>query len=107
MRHAFALFMTTHGARKKIEKIEKKWRKPGLMFLYSVGIVGGYAAAKFLTPRMPQLKSKRFHLHHWMWSTALILGAFVVGAPDVVYGALVGVALQGLSYKNWGIKRKT
>ena len=77
------------------------------MFLYSVGIVGGYAVAKFLTPRMPQLKSKRFHLHHWIWASGLLLAAYYADAPDVVYGALVGGASQGLTYKNWGIMRKT
>ena len=107
MRRAFALFMTTHGARKKNKKLEKKPRFGHIMFLYSVGVVGGYAVAKFLTPRMPRLKFSRFHLHHWIWASCLLLAAYYADAPDVVYGGLTGGALQGLTYKNWSIIRES
>ena len=107
MRRAFALFMTTHGARKKNKKLEKKPRFGHIMFLYSVGVVGGYAVAKFLTPRMPRLKFSRFHLHHWIWASCLLLAAYYADAPDVVYGGLTGGAIQGLTYKNWSIIRES
>ena len=77
------------------------------MFLYSVGVVGGYAVAKFLTPRMPRLKFSRFHLHHWIWASGLLLAAYYADAPDVVYGGLTGGAIQGLTYKNWSIIRES
>jgi len=77
------------------------------MFLYSVGVVGGYAVAKFLTPRMPRLKFSRFHLHHWIWASCLLVGAYYADAPDIVYGGLTGAAIQGLTYKNWSIIRES
>ena len=77
------------------------------MFLYSVGVVGGYAVAKFLTPRMPRLKFSHFHLHHWIWASCLLLAAYYADAPDVVYGGLTGGAIQGLTYKNWSIIRES
>ena len=75
------------------------------MFLYSVGVIVGYAFAKFLTPRMPRLKTKRFHFHHWIWASCLLVGAYYFDAPDAIYGILTGVALQGLSYAKWNILR--
>ena len=77
------------------------------MFLYSVSVVGGYAVAKLLTPRMPRLKFSRFHLHHWIWASCLLLAAYYADAPDVVYGGLTGGAIQGLTYKNWSIIRES
>jgi len=73
------------------------------MFEYSVGLIGGYALAKYLTPRLPRLKTKKYHLHHWIWCSIVLVGTYYVGAPDLVYGGLTGAVLQGLSYKNWSI----
>ena len=73
------------------------------MFEYSVGLIGGYALAKYLTPRLPRLKTKKYHLHHWIWCSIVLMCAYYVSAPDIVYGGLTGAILQGLSYKNWGI----
>ena len=75
------------------------------MLLYSAGLIVGYASAKYLTPRMPRLKTKRFHLHHWIWASCLLAGAYYIDAHDAIYGVLTGVALQGLSYANWSILR--
>ena len=73
------------------------------MFEYSVGLIGGYALAKYLTPRLPRLKTMKYHLHHWIWCSILLVCVYYVGAPDVVFGGLTGAVLQGLSYKNWSI----
>lgn len=87
------------------------------MIEYSLGLVAGYAAAKWTTPRFPSLKSKRFHLHHWMWSSLLLICLWLIYATatfsmmqnewssNLLIGTLTGVALQGLSYKNWSILR--
>ena len=77
------------------------------MLEYSLGLIAGYASAKFLTPRVSQLKTRRLHIHHWIWISAA-LGAlyfFEVGEVPLVYGLLTGGALQGLSYSNWSILR--
>ncbi len=98
MYHPQKIFFT------KIKFLSRRSGAP-LMLLYSVGLIVGYASAKYLTPRMPRLKTKRFHLHHWIWASCLLAGAYYVDAPDAIYGILTGVALQGLSYRNWSILR--
>lgn len=76
------------------------------MILYSLGLIGGYALAKWVTPRCSSIKSKRFHLHHWMWAGALlgVVLAWEVSDPLLI-GWLTGISLEGLSYKNWGLLR--
>jgi len=75
------------------------------MIQYSLGVIAGYAGAKWVTPRCLSLKTKKLHIHHWMWATVLLAVMIYVEPDEVVIGALTGVALQGLSYKNWGMKR--
>ncbi len=88
-----------------IGKKPKEFYEEALMLDYSMGLIFGYSGAKFLTPRVPQLKTKKYHLHHWMWAS-LILTSFVFLKPsDAAIGIFTGVALEGLSYINWGLKR--
>ena len=78
------------------------------MIEYSIGLVLGYACAKALTPRVPSLKTKNFHIHHWVWIMVLLLGFYTYDVEiDIVYGLLTGAALQGLSYSNWSIFRES
>lgn len=77
------------------------------MIDYSLGLVTGYVCAKALTPIAPSLLTKKYHIHHWIWATALLVIELYLGVtPDYFIGIITGVALQGLSYKNWSIKRK-
>lgn len=76
------------------------------MIEYSLGLVAGYAGAKWATPRFPSLKGRKFHLHHWMWSLIVLFVVFWKGWDfDWLVGLLTGISLQGLSYKNWSIFR--
>tara|TARA_R110000751_G_scaffold73678_3_gene148950 strand:- start:788 stop:1027 length:240 start_codon:yes stop_codon:yes gene_type:complete len=74
------------------------------MITYSLGLIGGYATAKLLTPLLPSIKTKNFHIHHWIWSSTILLILYgVENINNVSIGLLTGIALQGLSYKNWNI----
>jgi len=75
------------------------------MINYSLGIIAGYASAKWMTPRVKSLKTKRMHIHHWIWATALLASMAFIKPHEVIIGGLTGAALEGLSYSNWSIKR--
>ena len=81
------------------------------MIVYSLSLIAGYSIAKWATPRSPQLLTRHLHIHHWIWSTFFLVGIFISTyfveseLNNWVIGLATGVALQGLSYKNWGIKR--
>ena len=76
------------------------------MIEYSIALILGYAIAKWATPIFPSIKSKVFHLHHWIWSSIILLIVLWQGWDyDWVVGLLVGISLQGLYYKNWRIFR--
>ena len=82
------------------------------MIVYSLGLVIGYGIAKWVTPLMPSLVYSKYHLHHWIWATTLLSIMLLLGDRintanwyDSVCGVITGIALQGLSYKNWSIKR--
>ena len=75
------------------------------MINYSLGIIAGYASAKWATPRVKSLKTEKIHIHHWMWTTVLLVGMIYIKPHEIIIGALTGAALEGLSYSNWSIKR--
>jgi hypothetical protein len=76
------------------------------MIGYSIGLIGGYASAKLLTPLFPSIKTEKIHIHHWIWSSLILIILYISGyTNNVSIGLLTGIALQGLSYKNWSIRR--
>jgi len=84
------------------------WKGDENMIEYSLGLVIGYAFAKGLTPIAPKLLTKKLHIHHWIWATALLIICHYLKLDNhnLIIGALTGIALQGLSYKNWSLIRK-
>lgn len=72
-----------------------------MMLLYSLSVLGGFALAKWAVPRVPSLKTEKYHLHHWMWASAALISFMFITVPTFVIGTFTGVALQGLTYKNW------
>jgi len=77
------------------------------MIEYSLGLVVGYASAKAVTPYAPSLLTKKYHIHHWLWATVLLAVALYLGvSSDAGIGIITGIALEGLSYENWSIKRE-
>jgi len=76
--------------------------------IYSVSLVVGYVITRDLTERMNiHIRLKGVWLHHWILASMLMLALLYleISAPWV-WGALTGVALEGLSRKNWSIKDK-
>ena len=76
------------------------------MLEYSLALIMGYVVAKWFTPYSPRLKTKKYHIHHWMWGTCLLCFLLIFDIrDDVSIGLLTGIVLEGLSYKNWKLKR--
>jgi hypothetical protein len=74
------------------------------IFLFSLCLILGFASAKFLTGRTPQIKFLIFHIHHWIWATTILVILFIIGqTPIWVVGILTGVALEGLTYDDWSL----
>lgn len=72
------------------------------LFMFSFSLIAGFAAAKFLTGRVPEIKFGRFHLHHWLWATMILAGlAFWDGAQVWMIGLMAGTAIEGLTYDDW------
>ena len=46
-------------------------------------------------------------LHHWIMAAIAMIGLLIANIDSVfVWGALTGIALEGLGRKNWSISRK-
>ena len=74
--------------------------------IYSIAVIGGYALTRFITEQTSfHLRLKGLWIHHWILASLLmsLLFVFEVNLPGV-WGLLTGVALEGLSRKNWSIK---
>jgi len=73
---------------------------------YSCALILGYAATRFITERTKfHLRMKGFWIHHWILSAIAMAILAVLGYDEPqVWGILTGVALEGLSRKNWSIK---
>lgn len=82
--------------------------------LIVVDVVIGYFISHFFAGRKPgqrgRMPSFRFriknmyivHLHHWFLCTVVLIGLFVTDLYNtLVYGFLVGSAVQGLTYKDF------
>ena len=76
------------------------------MIEYSLGLITGYVVAKSLTPYSPRLRTNKYHIHHWMWGTMILcLLLFLDIDNPIIIGLFTGVVLEGLTYKNWKLKR--
>lgn len=75
---------------------------------YSVAMVASFAGARWVTENVKfHLRNQRFWLHHWFLAF-LTMSALI--AMDVqqpwIWGALTGVALEGLRRDQWSLFRK-
>ncbi|MDP6194485.1 MAG: hypothetical protein QF880_02035 [Candidatus Poseidonia sp.] len=75
---------------------------------YSVALIASFAGARWFTENIKfHLRNKRFWLHHWFLAF-ITMGVLV--AADVqqawIWGALTGVALEGLRRDQWSLLRK-
>ena len=76
--------------------------------IYSIGLLLGYVIARFVTEQTKiHIRVKGLCLHHWILAFLLMTGLFLFEIYNtVVWGLLTGVALEGLSRKNWSIRDK-
>tara|TARA_B100000768_G_C11142075_1_gene316522 strand:+ start:323 stop:571 length:249 start_codon:yes stop_codon:yes gene_type:complete len=76
--------------------------------IYSVALIVGYALARYITEQTSfHIRLKGIWLHHWILAalTMAVLYALDIRNAEV-WGLLTGVALEGLSRKNWSIQDK-
>lgn len=74
---------------------------------FAIGSIIGYASAKFLTGRTPQIKFWIFHIHHWIWASLILIGLISMDFNNpLVIGIFSGVAIEGLTYDDWSLIRK-
>jgi len=80
--------------------------EPEIAF-FAIGLIIGYASAKFLTGKTPQIKFSIFHIHHWVWATIILISLIWMDWTNpVIIGIFTGVAIEGLTYDDWSLIRK-
>ena len=73
---------------------------------YSIALVLSFALVRYITENTSfHLKFKGLWIHHWIIATlAMVIMLYFTVDQPYVWGALTGVALEGLPRKNWSIK---
>lgn len=81
--------------------------------LFIVSTILGFLTAKFCAGRSSgkqgrfkslifRIRKYKIHIHHWFFSVIILL---VLVAADfyqpLIYGILIGIIIQGLTYKNF------
>ena len=81
--------------------------------LLVVSVVVGFLITKFFSAkkegqrsRFKSLKfrvgSRMLHIHHWLYGSIILLFLWYMGFyNDIVYGFLIGIIVQGLTYKDF------
>ena len=75
---------------------------------YSISLILAFAFARYVTENTKiHLKFKGLWIHHWILAT-FAMGVLILLeiSEPYVWGALTGVALEGLPRKNWSIRNK-
>ena len=74
---------------------------------YSVSLVLAFAFTRWFTENFKiHIRSERMWLHHWIMASIAMFGLLIADVGSVfVWGALTGIALEGLGRKNWSISR--
>ncbi|MBK00211.1 MAG: hypothetical protein CMB48_04510 [Euryarchaeota archaeon] len=74
------------------------------LYAFSISLIVGFAIAKFLTGKTPQIKIYIFHIHHWIWATTILILLFFWDQTEAwMIGLVTGVAIEGLTYDDWSI----
>ena len=76
--------------------------------IYSLGIILGFAVIRWLTENIKfHIRSNSIWVHHWILAFIAMIPLFFFDLDyPFLWGALTGVALEGLGRKNWSIRRK-
>lgn len=94
----------------KFRNVEIKLYGGNVMWsLYSVSLIFSYGFTRHVTERFNfHLRFGKFWIHHWiLGALAMIVCLAIRIEHPVVWGALTGIALEGIGRKNWSLLRKT
>jgi hypothetical protein len=76
---------------------------------YSVAMICGFAITRWITENIKfHIRNKSLWVHHWILAflAMAVLLWLKIESPSI-WGALTGVALEGLGRKNWSIMRNS
>ena len=75
---------------------------------YSLSLIIAYALVRYVTENTKiHLKFKGLWIHHWILAAiAMLIVLYLEIDQPYIWGALTGVALEGLPRKNWWIRNK-
>jgi len=76
--------------------------------VYSISIILSYSFARWFTENFKlHLRNNKFWFHHWILAAVAMAGLYLFEVDDAwLWGALTGIALEGLRRKNWSILRQ-
>lgn len=83
-----------------------------LLFYLLLGVIFGFAIASIFAGRHEGDRPKRslrfligreyIHIHHWIYCTLIVVLFFLIDIfHPILYGFLIGAALQGFTYRDW------
>ena len=75
---------------------------------YSLSLVLTFATVRWVTENFKfHLRTKKVWVHHWILALGGMVALFGLGVDEPwVWGAITGVALEGLRRDQWSIVRK-
>ena len=76
---------------------------------YTLALIAGFVLAKWFVENVDfHLRTKKVWLHHWILAALAmcVLYLFEIFTP-LIWGALCGIALEGLVRKNWSLRRES
>ena len=73
--------------------------------LYSMSLIAGLVLARaFVENCNLHLRVGRFWFHHWILALAAMIVLLYIGIDaEIAWGALTGIAIEGLRRKRWGL----
>jgi len=73
---------------------------------YSLALIIAFALVRFVTENTQfHLRAKGLWVHHWILAALTMAVVYLMEIDNpIVWGALTGVALEGLRRKNWSIR---
>jgi len=74
---------------------------------YSLALIVSFAIMRWLTENIKfHIRNEKLWVHHWILAAAAMIPMWWFKVDDPwIWGALTGIALEGLRRKNWSIKR--
>ena len=73
---------------------------------YSLALIMTFALVRFVTENTKfHLRAKGLWVHHWILAAVAMAVVYLMEIESpIIWGALTGVALEGLRRKNWSIR---